>query len=182
LLESLITSKTRLKILLKFFLNPETSAYLQELATEFGVSSNGIRIELNRLTKASLLSSEPEGRTILYRANSEHSLFKDIRSVVRKYTGIDIIVENFVSEMGELKAAWIIGDYAKGLDSGLIDIVLVGDIDVNILQDVVKKSSKLIQRKIRTIVLSPSEFESLRTRLDIDNALPFWNTAKVEAN
>jgi hypothetical protein len=61
LLDSLITSKTRVKLLLKFFLNPETKAYLRGLSDEFGESSNGVRLELNRLTKAGLLTSESDG-------------------------------------------------------------------------------------------------------------------------
>ena len=62
MLESLITSKTRTKLLLKFFLNPGTSAYLRGLAEEFGESTNGVRVELNRLSEAGLLESADEGR------------------------------------------------------------------------------------------------------------------------
>jgi len=89
MLETLITSKTRLKLLLKFFMNPETRAYLRELASEFGESTNGIRLELNSLTKAKLLKSSNIGRTVVYRANKSHTLFTDIQSVVQKYVGID---------------------------------------------------------------------------------------------
>ena len=84
MLESLITSKTRIKLLLKFFLNPGTRAYLRGLATEFGESTNAIRVELNRLTDAKLLKSINSGRKVEYRANKEHSLFKDIQNVVNK--------------------------------------------------------------------------------------------------
>ena len=78
MLDSLITSKTRIKLLLKFFLNPGTRAYHRGLAAEFGESTNAIRIELNRLAEAKLLKSINVGRTIEYRANKEHSLSMDI--------------------------------------------------------------------------------------------------------
>ena len=55
MLDSLVKSKTRIKLLLIFFINPETRAYLWELAKEFGESTNSVRLELNRLTKAKLL-------------------------------------------------------------------------------------------------------------------------------
>ncbi len=83
MLDTLITSKTRVKLLLKFFLNPGTKSYLRGLATEFGESTNAIRVELNRLTDAKLLKSVHAGRTIQYRANKQHSLFKDLQSVVK---------------------------------------------------------------------------------------------------
>jgi len=89
MLDSIITSKTRIKLLLKFFMNPGTQAYLRGLANEFGESTNAIRVELNRLTKAKLLKSSNEGRTVQYLANKDHSLFKDLQSVVKKYVGID---------------------------------------------------------------------------------------------
>ena len=58
MLESLITSKTRIKLLLKFFINPSTKAYLRELVKEFDASTNSIRLELNRLEESDLLISQ----------------------------------------------------------------------------------------------------------------------------
>jgi NTP pyrophosphatase (non-canonical NTP hydrolase) len=48
-LDALITSKTRVKMLLKFFTNGTSSAYLRGLAEEFGESTNAIRHELNNV-------------------------------------------------------------------------------------------------------------------------------------
>ena len=56
MLDTLITSKTRVKLLMKFFLNPGTRAYLRELASEFDESTNSVRVELNRLSEAKIIS------------------------------------------------------------------------------------------------------------------------------
>lgn len=182
MLESLITSRTRIKLLLKFFLNPETHAYLRELAKEFGESSNGIRLELNRLAEAKLLRSENEGRTVVYQANTAHSFFRDIQRVVQKYVGIDRLVEEVVNQLGEIEAAYITGDYAKGIDSGLIDLVLVGKVNQSVLDKAVTKTSQMIKRKIRPLVLSTVEFEKFREKLGIPHALLIWSDAQpVEA-
>ena len=174
MLDTLITSKTRIKLLLKFFLNPDTQAYLKELAAEFGESSNGIRVELNRLTEAKLLISQPVGRTVLFTANTCHAMFEDIRNVVQKYVGIDRLIIDLVQRLGNLKSAYIIGDYAKGKDSGLIDLVLVGRVNQDTLASIVEKTGTIIGRKIRTLVLSPEEFIKLKKQLDIDHSLPVW--------
>ncbi|NQT98219.1 MAG: ArsR family transcriptional regulator [Candidatus Marinimicrobia bacterium] len=174
MLDSLITSKARLKLLLKFFINPETRAYLRELAKEFGESTNNIRVELNRLTKAKLLVSENAGRTILYKANIEHTLFTDIQNVVKKYVGIDRLVDDLVSQLGQLEAAYIIGDYARGVDSGLIDLVLVGKVKQDVLQRLVEKTGAVISRKIRPLVVDQDEFNRLQDQLDIKHALLVW--------
>ena len=178
MLSTLITSKTRINLLLKFFLNPGTKAYLRELAAEFGESTNAIRVELNRLSDAKLLKSTNLGRKVIYRANDNHNLFRDIQSVVRKYVGLDHLVDDVVSRLGSVDAAYVIGDYARGIDSGLIDVLLVGNVDLETLENFVLKTGYLIGRKIRPLVLNNEEFENLRVRLDIDNALPIWNKAK----
>ena len=127
MLKAIITSETRIKLLLKFFLNPTTSAYLRQLAKEFGESTNSIRVELNKLTEAKILTRENDGRNKTYRANTTHTLFEDIRSIVLKSTGIDKVISNIVHKLGNLQFAFVRGDYATGADNGLIDLVLVGE-------------------------------------------------------
>ena len=72
LLSGLISSKTRVKLLMRFFLNPQTRSYLRELAKEFDVSTNAVREELNQLTKTHLLKSEKSGRQVFYRPTRTH--------------------------------------------------------------------------------------------------------------
>ena len=178
MLDTLITSKTRIKLLLKFFLNPGTRAYLRGLATEFGESTNAIRVELNRLTDAKLLKCVPSGRTVEYRANKEHSLFMDIQSVVTKFVGIDTLAEELANKLGDIQSAYVIGDYAKGNDSGLIDLVLVGKVNDEKLKELVEKTEDLILRKIRTIVLNSKDMSKLSNRLNIEHALCIWTREK----
>ena len=178
MLQSLITSKTRIRLLLKFFLNPGTKAYLRGLATEFGESTNAIRVELNRLTDAKLLKSINSGRKVEYQANKEHSLFKDIQSVVKKYVGLDTLAEELANKLGDIHSAHIIGDYAKGIDSGLIDLVLLGNVDDVKLKQITDKTEDLIHRKIRTLVLDPKDMKELSNRLDFKHAICIWGKEK----
>ena len=174
MLESLVTSKTRIKLLLKFFINPSTSTYLRELAKEFGDSTNSIRVELNRLSKANLLLTKDSGRTVLYKANTKHSFFKDLQNVAIKYVGIDQLVETMVSKLGHVKSAYVIGDYAKGIDSGIIDLILIGKIKKQVLDRLTVKTEKIIKRKIRTIILTHKEFKKLSKTLDIEHSFLIW--------
>ena len=174
MLDTLITSKTRIKLLLKFFLNPGTRAYLRGLAEEFGESTNAIRVELNRLTDAKLLKSVNSGRTVEYWANKEHSLFRDIQNVVKKYVGMDTLAEELAAKLGNIQSAYVIGDYAKGNDSGLIDLILLGHVNDKKLKEMITKTEALIHRKIRTLVLNPEDVEKLNNRLDIEHAICIW--------
>lgn len=161
MLEGLITSKTRIKLLTRFFLNPENTAYLRELSAEFGVSPNGIREELRHMEQANLLLSEKKGRQIHFRANKSHPLFPDLKTMVHKAMGINHILESILNRLGHLEAAYLIDDYALGRDTGIIDILLVGEIDPYHLTDLTKKTERYIERKIRMLVFSQKEFERL---------------------
>ena len=166
MLKSIITSETRIKLLLKFFLNPENSGYLRQLAKEFGESTNSIRLELNKLSEAKILSEKFVGRNRIFKANTSHPLFEDIRSIVLKSTGIDKVVSDIISKFGSVQLAFIRGDYAGGIDSGLIDLVIVGsDINMIELERVRSKTEKLIDRKISILILDKGEFKSLRENL-----------------
>ena len=174
MLDTLITSKTRVKLLMKFFLNPGTRAYLRELALEFGESTNSVRVELNRLSKAKIITSENVGRTIEYHANTEHSLFNELQSLVLKFSGVDKIIDKLIKKLGDVKTAYLIGDYARGIDSGLIDIILIGKINIIELNSIAERRGKDISRKIRPMVLTVRELHSLWEQLNMDDALLIW--------
>ncbi len=163
MLNSLITSETRIKLLLRFFLNPKSRGYLRQLAKDFGESTNGIRVELNKLSEAQMLLSEKDGRNKVYRANTAHPLFQDIRNIVLKSTGIDKVISNIIQKLGDLELAFIRGDYATGKDSGLIDLVLVGDrINRQEAERVRAKTERLIDRKIAVMYLNSTEYTRLK--------------------
>ena len=174
MLDTLITSKTRVKLLMKFFLNPGTRAYLRELASEFDESTNSVRVELNRLSEAKIISFENVGRTIEYHANAEHALFNELQSLVRKYAGVDKLVETLIKKLGDVKTAYLVGDYARGIDSGLIDIILIGKINKMELERIAERRSKDISRKIRPMVVTVKELRSLWEQLNMDRALLIW--------
>lgn len=158
MIESLITSKTRIKLLLKFFLNSQTMSYLRSLETEFGESSNSIRVELNKLESAGLLNSTTDGNKKLFYANTSHPLFCDINNILKKFVGIDHIIEQITSQVGDLQAAYLIGDFATGNDSPIIDMTLVGDnLDRTYIDTLVSKAESFISRKVKYIILSPEE-------------------------
>ena len=125
MLESLITSKTRLRLLVKFFLNIANKGYLNSLANEFGESTNSVRKELNNLSSAGYLEKYSENNKIVYKANASHPLFKVIQRIVKKHLGIEEILETVLKRIGEVKKIMILGDYAEGLDSGHIELSLI---------------------------------------------------------
>ena len=176
ILNSLITSKTRVKILMRLFLNPDRNAYLRELADEFAISTSLVSEELKQLKKAGFLESEKNGRQIHFHANRQHPLFSELNSMVKKALGMDKIIDSIVERLGNLKTAYLVGDYAEGKDTGIIDIVLVGDIDPYHLNDLTQKTERYIKRKIRTLVLNKEECEDFLEKFKSQPYLMVWES------
>ncbi len=174
LLSGIIASKTRVKLLMRFFFNPQARSYLRELAKEFEVSTNAVREELNQLKKTNLLISEKNGRQVFYHANTEHSLFPELKSMVSKVMGIDQVIDGIVNRLGDLERAYLIDDYAEGKDTGIIDILLVGAIDQYHLNDLSRKTERYIKRKIRSLVLTRAEFRNFKKTLSKKPHLLIW--------
>jgi hypothetical protein len=178
LLSGLISSKTRIKLLIRLFFNPKTRSYLRELAKEFNVSTNAVREELNQLTKTSLLKSEKDGRNVYYTANQGHPLFPELKSMVSKVVGLDQVIDGIVTRLGALEKAYLTGDYAEGKDTGIIDLLLIGRIDQYHLNDLTRKTERYINRKIRALVLSMEEYGKLLPELDKGSKILIWQKNK----
>jgi hypothetical protein len=149
MLESLITSKTRLRILIKFFINISNKGYLNRLADEFGESTNSVRKELNNLSNAGYLTRNNVNNKVIYKANKSHPLFNVIQEIIRKHLGIEEILESIFDGIGNIKKVVLLGDYAKGIDSGLIEVLIVGtDLNRKYLDKIKPKIEKKINRKI----------------------------------
>ncbi len=181
MLDTLITSKTRIKLLLKFFLNSKTQSYLRNLESEFGESSNAIRLELNRFEDAGLLTSSSVGNKKMYMANIQHPLYNDIHSILLKFVGFDQILDKVTSQIGDLKAAYVTGELAIGLDSQVIDLILIGDkMDRNYITTLIEKAEKLTMRKIRFLILTMEE--AVRHLKDIPHLLIWKKDSTGDTN
>ncbi|MBR9921807.1 MAG: ArsR family transcriptional regulator [Bacteroidetes bacterium] len=160
MIETLISSKTRIKLLLKFFLNSSTTAYLRSLEQEFGESTNAIRLELNRLEKAGMLTSELQGNKKIFRANVKHPLFGEVHNIMLKHIGLDRIIETVIDRLGNVNQVFLAGKFSRGLDSEVIDLILVGDIDKMFLIRLIDKAETIVNRKIRYLIYTDKEFEN----------------------
>ena len=119
-----------------------------------------------------LLSSHNEGRNKIFKANTSHPLFEDIRNIVLKSTGIDKVISNIITRLGNINKAFIRGDYARGLDSGLVDLIVIGsNINQRELERVRVKTEKLINRKISILLLTESEYARLKESIHKENVL-----------
>ena len=149
MLNSLITSKTRLRMLIKFFVNAANNGYLNGLANEFNESTNAIRKELNNLSNAGYLQKSKNNNKVIYNANTSHPMFGVLQKIVRQHLGLEEIVETVIDRIGDVDQIALTGEYAKGIDSGNIEIIINGkDVNLDYLNSIRPKIKKKIGRVV----------------------------------
>ena len=157
-----------MKLLLRFFLN-HNLGYLQGLSKELDENTNSIRVELNRLEEAGILSSELEGRRKLYRVNEQHPLTENLTAIVRKVTGVDALVDRVVGRLPGLEQVWICGKLALGVQSEHIDCVLAGeDLDETYIKELCSRVEELTGKTVNAQVSTEIQPEQL------DQCLLVW--------
>jgi hypothetical protein len=149
MLETLITSKTRVRILVKFFINAANFGHLRGLAEEMNESTNAIRKELNNLSEAGYLEKKASQNKVSYKANTKHPLFETLQQIVFKHLGLDAIIDMILERMGKVKQIIVLGDYANGIDSGVIEVLIVGNqLNENYIDKLATKIETEIKRKV----------------------------------
>jgi hypothetical protein len=176
MIETLISSKTRVKLLLKFFLNSNATSYLRNLEDEFGESTNAIRLELNKFEEAKMLTSMQQGKKKIFKVNTTHPLFRELHSIVMKYVGLDSIVEHVINRLGFLEKVYLTGSLSRGLDGDIIDLVFVGNIDKIYLAELIEKAEARIHRRIRYIAYQPSDFRLEKITDGNTDPLLLWSS------
>lgn len=136
-------------MLIKFFVSAANNGYLNGLATEFKESTNSIRKELNNLSGAGYLLKSRENNRVIYNANTSHPMFDVLQKIVRQHLGLEEIVETVIKRIGDVDRIALTGDYAKGIDSGNIEIIINGSkVNNEYLKNIKSKIKKKIGREV----------------------------------
>ena len=136
-------------MLVKFFVSAANNGYLNGLANEFNESTNSIRKELNNLSSAGYLVKSKENNRVIYNANTSHPMFGVLQKIIRQHLGLEEIVETVIERIGDVNQIALTGDYAKGVDSGNIVIIINGsNVNIDYLENIKPKIKKKIGREV----------------------------------
>ena len=134
-----------------------------------GESTNSIRKELNHLQGAGYLKKVKINNKVEYKADTNHPLFGILRKVVLKHLGLEDLVDKVLERMGNIDQIILVGDYARGNDSGLIEVFLIGkNLNMNYISQLESKIEKLIKRKVSFYLAS--KFISERENIVLFNS------------
>jgi predicted nucleotidyltransferase len=161
MLEAIISSKTRVKLLTLFLLNPGREYYVRELARITEENMNAVRRELANLQSFGLITGERKGNQQYYMVNQDFFLYEDLQKLVLKTEGVARVLKERLSGMAYIRCMFIYGSFAKGNAGSKsdIDLFIVGDIDENELIPLVHESEQVLHREINYTLMRSGEFE-----------------------
>lgn len=160
MLHRLFTSKTRVKLLTLFFMNPEREMYIREVERLTKENINAIRRELSNLEEIGLLRSRRKGNTKYYVVNKNTSIYNELSNIILKTEGVANALQQCLSEIGNMETAFIYGSFAAnqaGINSD-IDLFIIGKINENQLIRILKELEKRFCREINYVLFEPAEF------------------------
>ena len=160
-LDNIFSGKIRIALLTKLLLNPARKVYLRGLERDLGVSSNTVRLELNKLQEMHLIEAQEDSdntKVKNYVVNQGHPMFKTLRGIIMQFVGLDQIVDQIIKKLGNLDQVFLTGDLAEGKNSPFVDLVIVGNVDKAYMYQLIEKVEPLISKKIRVGLFKPSEF------------------------
>ena len=160
-LDNIFSGKIRIALLTKLLLNPASKVYLRGLERDLGVSSNTVRLELNKLQEMHLIEAQEDSdntKVKNYVVNQGHPMFKTLRGIIMQFVGLDQIVDQIIKKLGNLDQVYLTGDLAEGKNSPFVDLVIVGNVDKSYMYQLIEKVEPLISKKIRVGLFKPTDF------------------------
>ena len=178
MLQRLLTSKTRLKLLTLFMMNPDKEMYIREIARTIEENINAVRRELLNLEDINLLTSSLKGNTKYYAVNKKMPIYNELKSIILKTEGVAKVLQKNLLTIGEVKTAFIYGSFATGKANKKsdIDLFLIGNINEKELIRNIRKLEKKLSREINYVLFEPKEF-----RERIKNKDPFVSNVLKES-
>ena len=168
MLGDLIISKCRVKILQVFFAQPNEIFYIRQLTRLTGEEINAVRRELAYLEKIGLVKKESRGNRIYYWLEKSHPLFGDLLSLTSKTVGFGGAIVKNKNKIGKVYLAMLSGRFARGLPTkqGAVDLLVVGDINLQVLANIVREEEQKIGREINYTVMTKEELAFRKKRHD----------------
>lgn len=169
LLEDLIISRVRVKMLSLFLNNPAMIYHVREVVRQVGEEINAVRRELAHLEKAGMLAKEQRANRLFYRFRKEYPLYYELMELVGKTSGLGWDIVKNKAKLGKIKFAMLSGRFLRGLPhkSGSdVDLLIVGSVVLQELGAFVKAEEVKKERELNYTVMTEEEFAFRKRRRD----------------
>ncbi|MEK7532826.1 MAG: hypothetical protein AAB542_00130 [Patescibacteria group bacterium] len=169
LLEDLIISRVRVKMLALFLSNPAMIYHVREIVRQLDEEINAVRRELAHLEKAGMLAKEQRANRLFYRFRHEYPLYFELMELIGKTTGLGWDIVKNKAKLGKIKFAMLSGRFLRGLPhkgGNDVDLLIVGSVVLAELGSFVRAEEVKRERELNYTVMTDEEFAFRKRRRD----------------
>lgn len=162
MIDFLIKSKIRKKIILLFLYNQKREFYLSEVAKIVGTSPGTAQRELNRLLAGDFISFKKRANLSIYSLNKRYTLLKELEAIVNKTFGVEVMLKNGLGTIDNIDYAFIFGSFVKGKfrSESDVDLFIIGEVEEDQILEVVQRIENSIAREINYHLADRDDFLS----------------------
>lgn len=168
MLKRLFTSKTRVKLMTLFLMNPDKELHVREIVRLIDENVNAARRELTNLEDIGLLRSSRKGNLKQYAVNKSMPLYEELTAMILKTEGVAKILKEHIADLGSIRLAFIYGSFAHKTAqlTSDIDVFIVGSLDEKKLILCLHDLEKQLSREINYVLFTPEEFNERKKKKD----------------
>lgn len=162
MLETILGSKLRGKVLGWLFTHPDERYFVRQLTSLLREDSTNVSRELIRLEKTGVLVSTKEGKQKYYQANRKSPIYNELHGLIVKTTGVADALHSALAPLADrIMVAFIFGSIASGNEDRAsdIDVIVVGDISFGDIVSLLSSAEEKLGREINTVVYPIAEFK-----------------------
>jgi DNA-binding transcriptional ArsR family regulator len=161
ILEHLLGSRLRAKLLGWLFSHPGERYFVRQLALLLSEDSTNLSRELARLAELGIVTGSREGQQKYFRVNPESPIFPELRGLVLKTAGLgDLLRESLAPLAGRIHVAFLFGSFAAGRADAAsdVDLLVVGDVSLRELVEALGPIQNRLGREVNPVVYPVPEF------------------------
>jgi len=159
-LVDIVSSRVKAEILRLLFGLRQPELHLRDLVRQSGLSLGTVQQELRRLTRVGVVTARKDGNRVYYRANVQHPVHRDLRSLVLKTDGLAGVLDHALQD-DQVVLAFVFGSVARdethaGSD---VDLMVIGTVGLRRLTHLLSGVADRLGREINPHILTPEEFK-----------------------
>jgi uncharacterized protein len=161
ILEHLLGSRLRAKLLGWLFSHPGERYFVRQLALLISEDSTNVSRELARLAELGIVTRSHEGTQKYFQVNTETPVFPELRGLVLKTAGLgDLLRESLAPLSGRIPVAFIFGSFAAGRADAAsdLDLLVLGDVSLRELVEALGPIQNRLGREVNPMVYPVPEF------------------------
>jgi len=165
----LLRSQVQGDLLSLLFLHPEDEFSLSEIARFVGASLPAVHHEVTRLINSGLLLDRRQGNVRLVRADMSSVLASPLSELMAVTYGPRAVLVDVLTDVEGVEAAYIYGSWAAryrgqpGSVPGDVDLLVVGEADIDDLEEAVRPAQARLRRQVNVRRVSPATWRQAQS-------------------